>query len=168
MKHYVSPKKSLSETKTSKTHYLKVFYAYLWVWTLFFNLSGETMFQYELSTVNRYVESEVNIRESFEDVYLTRKEWSNILGISRTTIWRYERNIIRYCVGIKQEYRNGDRGERSNYLNNYQRWILTVIKGCLAVDGLGMKTSSDVIVFLTRNKAAFSIKSFENWRNENV
>ncbi len=57
----------------------------------------------------------------FQPFYQSRKEWGLILGCDRTSIWRWEQEIIRLAFPILREYR------KSIFLDNYQRFILALI-----------------------------------------
>lgn len=98
------------------------------------------------------------------DNLLTREQWSNVLGISRETIRRWELHIIQNVSPIRSEYFNIHR-MRSPYLDAYQRFLLTliyVVKGGLEKRSLPHKTAID---FLKINFINLKREYFEQWRN---
>ncbi|MBD2254634.1 hypothetical protein [Nostoc parmelioides] len=124
--------------------------------------------QHDLAEVLDHLSKDRRFFNGFEDNLLTRTEWSYVLGIDRTTLWRWEKDIIYKVAPIKTAYLSTDRGARTHYLDAYQRFLLTCIfifKGYVAQ---GMKTNKQAITFLKINFNQLKREQFEAWRKDYV
>lgn len=104
------------------------------------------------------------VKSQFDSYFLSREQWANCLGVGRTTIWRWERNIIRLVVSILQEYQTGN-----DYLDGYQRFILAAIyalKNGYVEEGRKM-SNEEVKSYLRKKRGELTRIKFENWRTEN-
>ena len=64
----------------------------------------------------------------FGNNLLTQEETAKLLGICRTTVWRWETNVIKTSPVIVNEYFTLEtKVIRRTYLDNYQRFILWLI-----------------------------------------
>lgn len=59
------------------------------------------------------------------DLLLTREQWADHLNVTRVTLLSWEKNIIYEIPFLSQDYFQDWR--RRRYLDNYQRFILTLI-----------------------------------------
>ncbi|MBD2441380.1 hypothetical protein [Nostoc sp. FACHB-110] len=99
------------------------------------------------------------------DNLLSRKELANILGVNRTSIWRWERNIIDKIHPIKQRYYLNS---RSPYLDAYQRFLLIIIFIIKQEIDESLLKNSEPKRFLKLNFQELTRENFELWRKENV
>lgn len=101
------------------------------------------------------------VKTQFDPYFTSRGQWADCLGIGRTTIWRWEQNIIRLVVSILQEYQTGH-----DYLDNYQRFILAAIyalKNGYVEEGNKM-SNAEVKAYLRKKRDFLTRQQFENWR----
>jgi hypothetical protein len=131
------------------------------------------MLQKEGATVSRtnppdiliYMKQDFQIRDAFLDNLLSREDWANFLGFHRTTLWRWEEQIINEIPPLKHSYYEKYRGARSNYLDSYQRFLSAVIyllKGGEVEKGI--KNNAQVREFLKSNFMHLRRKDFEKWK----
>jgi hypothetical protein len=59
------------------------------------------MNQDSLHDILAHIKKDPKMNDAFLDNLLSRKEWSNILKISRITLWRWEVNIINKIRPLK-------------------------------------------------------------------
>jgi hypothetical protein len=105
---------------------------------------------------------------ALQDNLQTRAEWSYVLDINPSTIWKWETKIISKVSPIQASYIDPKRGLRGNYLDAYQRFIICCIylyKGCFS---RGTRSNSEVIKFLKQNFQTLNRENFEIWRQNNV
>jgi hypothetical protein len=104
------------------------------------------------------------VRSQFDPHFLSREQWAECLGIGRTTIWRWEQNIIRLVVAVLSEYQTGH-----DYLDGYQRFILAAIyalKNGYVEEGKKM-SNDEVKAYLRSKRSELTRDQFENWRIKN-
>ena len=106
------------------------------------------------------LESKGLFRSQFEPFYMGREEWALILQCDRTTLWRYERQIIRLVFPILKEY------EISKFLDNYQRCILALIYAQKQgwIDGK-KREYPEIKDWLKRSRSQLTREQFNNWIN---
>ncbi|MBD2535438.1 hypothetical protein H6G97_41005 [Nostoc flagelliforme FACHB-838] len=123
------------------------------------------MMQTDLPTVLENLKQSPKIRDAFLDNLLTRTEWVSTLGVNRTTLWRWESEIINKIPPLKTSYYESERGVRSNYLDPYQRFLSAVIY-LLKDESIkkGVKNNSQVIQFLKFNFMHLRRSNFEQWQ----
>jgi hypothetical protein len=127
--------------------------------------ADETMMHTDLPAVLEKLKQSPKIKDAFLDNLLTREEWVSILGFHRTTLWRWEEDIINKIPPLKTSYYESERGLRSNYLDPYQRFLSAVIF-LLKDESIkkGVKNNSQVIQFLKFNFMHLRRKNFEQWQ----
>ncbi len=103
----------------------------------------------------------------FGENLLSQEETAKLLGISRTTVWRWERFVIEPAPVIADEYFSLDiKVIRRMYLSNYQRFILWLIFMLKSGDsGYIPVTNEGVTKVLTMGFQRTKRKNFENWIN---
>lgn len=123
------------------------------------------MLQTDFPEFWRYMKQDFKIRDAFLDNYLSREEWANLLGFHRSTLWRWEVQIINQVLPLRFSYYEKCQGVRSNYLDGYQRFLLAVIY-LLKGESLekGVKNNIEVKEFLKRNFMHLRRKDFEKWK----
>jgi hypothetical protein len=60
-----------------------------------------------------------------ESLLLTRDQWADHLGVSRVTVFTWEKDIVTDIPFLEADYYQ--RQKRGRYLDNYQRFILALI-----------------------------------------
>lgn len=97
----------------------------------------------------------------FSENLLTRKEFASLLGISRKTLFRWERNIVFKVSPVSTAYLSG-LTPRSLYLDNFQRFVLSLIF-CLRNSSSFGYSTEDVIRFLRLNFMQLKREQFNSW-----
>lgn len=126
---------------------------------------GATMSLTDLLDILVDMKQDFKIRDAFLDNLLSRTQWANFLGFHRSTLWRWEEQIISKIPPLKSSYYENHRGVRSNYLDGYQRFLLAIIyllKGESVEKGI--KNNAQVVKFLKRNFMHLRRKEFEKWK----
>ncbi|WP_226890081.1 hypothetical protein [Nostoc sp. MG11] len=126
---------------------------------------GATMSRTDPPQILIYMKQDFQIRDAFLDNLLSREEWAKFLGFHRTTLWRWEEQIINEILPLKHSYYEKHRGARSNYLDAYQRFLSAIIyflKGGQVEKGI--KNNAQVKEFLKRNFMHLRRKDFEQWK----
>jgi hypothetical protein len=128
----------------------------------------ETMMHTDLPAVLEKLRQSPKIKDAFLDNLLTREEWVSILGFHRTTLWRWEEDIINKIPPLKASYYETQRGIRSNYLDAYQRFLSAVIF-LLKDESIkkGVRNNIQVIQFLKFNFMHLRRTNFEQWQENN-
>jgi hypothetical protein len=104
------------------------------------------------------LESKNLLSAHFQPFYQSRKDWAVILRCDRTSIWRWEREIIRLVFPLLKEYR------KSKFLDNYQRFILALIHAQRQGWCDGKKREYDEIKdWLKQSHAYLTRQQFNNW-----
>jgi hypothetical protein len=120
------------------------------------------MNQDSLHDILAHIKKDPKMNDAFLDNLLSRKEWSNILEISRITLWRWEVNIINKIRPLKASYYETGKSCRSNYLDGYQRFLSATI--FFLMKG---KKSEEVKRLLITNFMHLRREDFEQWRKKN-
>jgi hypothetical protein len=109
------------------------------------------------------LESKGLFRSQFEPFYMGREEWALILRCDRTTLWRYERQIIRLVFPILKEY------QISKFLDNYQRCVLALIYAQKQgwIDGK-KREYPEIKEWLKRSHTHLTREQFDNWINNDA
>lgn len=113
-------------------------------------------FYYEIGEDEKFL-------QCFTNTVLSREEWSEVLAIERSTIWRWEKEVIEKVRSIKEEYWVQERS-RFYYLDPYQRFLIAYIrslkKGTRA-------TYRSVRITLIKSIDQLKRTQFESWRKSN-
>jgi hypothetical protein len=100
------------------------------------------------------------LKAQFEPFFMARGEWAIALQCSRTSFWVYEQKIIRLVFPVLKEY------QKSDFLDNYQRFVLAVIyaksQGWLDGKRWGY---ADIKKWLMRSHTQLTREQFNNWIN---
>lgn len=112
--------------------------------------------------ISYFFESKEAMRSHFQDAHLTRQQVADFLCIDRTTIWRWENEIIKSILIIGSAYQT-----KTTHLCRYQRFILI---GILALRrGLVEQkpyTYEEVKNYLKKRQINLTVQQFENWIGE--
>jgi hypothetical protein len=128
-----------------------------------------TMTDNSASNILIYMKQNPKICDAFLDNLLSREQWASFLGFHRTTLWRWEEEIINAIPPLEASYYNSGRTARSNYLDSYQRFLSVFIFLLKSKEiGKGVKNNAEVKEFLKINFMHLRRKDFEKWRNDNV
>ncbi|BAZ39441.1 hypothetical protein NIES4101_53940 [Calothrix sp. NIES-4101] len=91
---------------------------------------------------------------------MAREDWALIMRCDRTTLWRYEQQIIRLVFPILKEY------QISKFLDGYQRYILALIIAHKRGWTDGKKREyQEIKDWLKRSHSVLTREQFENWIN---
>jgi|GEM_PF-6441466 hypothetical protein len=99
----------------------------------------------------------------FLSFYLSREEWAQTLGSSRTSFWRWEMNIIRLIFPLLADYNQ----EGGDFLDNYQRFVLSIIHAQKQgwIDGK-KRSNQEIKSFLRSSYPHIKRSQFVNWIGE--